>query len=37
MEEVARIQISFLIDRGIRKIRTNIISGSRVWGSLKAV
>jgi hypothetical protein len=37
MEEVARIQISFLIDRGIRKIRTNVISGGKVWGSLKAV
>jgi hypothetical protein len=37
MEEIARIQISFLIDRGIRKVRTNVISGGRVWGSLKVV
>jgi hypothetical protein len=37
MEEVAKIQISFLIDRGIRKVRTNVISGGRVWGSLRTV
>jgi hypothetical protein len=37
VKEVARIQISFLIDRGIKKVRTNVISGGRVWGSLKSV
>jgi hypothetical protein len=37
MKEVASIQISFLIDRGVRKVKTNVISGGRVWGSLKAV
>jgi hypothetical protein len=37
MEEIARIQISFLMDRGTRKVRTNVISGGRVWGCLKVV
>jgi hypothetical protein len=37
MEEIARIQISFLIDRGVRKVKTSVISGGRAWGSLKAI
>jgi len=37
MEEVARIQISFLFDRGVKKVKTTVISGNRVWGFLKNI
>lgn len=37
MEEIARVQISVLMDRGVKKVRTNVIRDGRVWGFLKSV
>jgi len=35
MEEIAKVQISVLMDRGVKKIRTNIIRDGRIWGFLR--
>jgi hypothetical protein len=35
MEEIAEVQVSVLMDRGVKKIRTNIIRNGRIWGFLK--
>jgi len=37
MEEIAKVQISVLMDRGVKKVRTNVIRGGRVWGFLRTV
>jgi hypothetical protein len=37
MEEIAKVQISVLMDRGVRKVRTNVIKGGKVWGFLKTI
>jgi hypothetical protein len=37
MEEIAKVQISVLMDRGVRKIRTNVIRKGTFWGSLKPI
>jgi len=37
MEEIAKVQVSVLMDRGVKKIRTNVIKDGRIWGFLKTV
>lgn len=37
MEEIAKVQISLLMDRGVKKVRTNVVKDGRIWGFLKAV
>lgn len=37
MQEIARIEISFLIHDGKKKIMTNVISGNRAWGFIRSL
>jgi hypothetical protein len=35
MQEIAKLQISVLVDRGYKKIMTNVVRGDRVFGFIK--
>lgn len=37
MREIATLQLNLLEDRGFLKLRTNIVKGGRVFGSLKTL
>lgn len=37
MEKIAHVEISFLIDRGIKKVRINLMKNNRIFGFLVPV
>jgi hypothetical protein len=37
MEEIAKLEMSLLNDRGLRKVRVNIMKGNHITGFIKSI